>query len=188
MNEIKKYFELFVQMSDSDWEIFSSKLIRRAFPKKSIILVQGKIENYLSFIEKGIIRMCITKERDDLTFSFEFEGNFFSAYSSFLTQQPSDYQIEAITETILWSISHADLQEIYSKTTIGNTLGRYASEGLYMKKTKRELSLLMKTAENRYLDLFKEEPRLLQQIQLKYIASYIGITPQALSRIRKRIS
>jgi hypothetical protein len=57
-----------------------------------------------------------------------------------------------------------------------------------MKKTKRELSLLTKTAEDRYLDLFKEEPRLLQQIQLKYIASYIGITPQALSRIRKRIS
>ena len=57
-----------------------------------------------------------------------------------------------------------------------------------MKKTKRELSLLTKTAEDRYLDLFKEEPRLLQQISLKYIASYIGITPQALSRIRKRIS
>ena len=135
-----------------------------------------------------MIRMCIPKEWDDLTFSFEFEDNFFSAYSSFLTQQPSGYQIEAITETVLWSISHADLQEIYSKTTIGNTLGRYASEGLYMKKTKRELSLLTKTAEDRYLDLFKEEPRLLQQIPLKYIASYIGITPQALSRIRKRIS
>ena len=188
MNEIKKYFERVVPMSDSDWEIFSSKLTRRVFPKKSIILAQGKIENYLSFIEKGMIRMCILKEWDDLTFSFEFEDNFFSAYSSFLTQQPSGYQIEAITETVLWSISHADLQEIYSKTTIGNTLGRYASEGLYMKKTKRELSLLTKTAEDRYLDLFKEEPRLLQQISLKYIASYIGITPQALSRIRKRIS
>jgi DNA-binding MarR family transcriptional regulator len=57
-----------------------------------------------------------------------------------------------------------------------------------MKKTKRELSLLTKTAEYRYLDLFKEEPRLLKEIPLKFIASYIGITPQALSRIRKRIS
>ena len=188
MNEIKKYFERIVPMSDADWKIFSSKLTRRAFPKKSIILAQGKIENYLSFIEKGMIRMCIPKEWDGLTFSFEFEGNFFSAYSSFLTQQPSEYQIEAITDTILWSISHADLQEIYSNTTIGNTLGRYASEGLYMKKTKRELSLLTKTAEDRYLDLFKEEPRLLKEIPLKYIASYIGITPQALSRIRNRIS
>jgi CRP-like cAMP-binding protein len=188
MNEIRKYFERIVSMSDSDWEIFSSKLIRRTFPKKSIILPQGKIENYLSFIEKGMVRMCIPKEWDDLTFSFEFEGNFFCAYSSFLTQQPSEYQIEAISDTILWSISHADLQEIYSTTVTGNTLGRYASEGLYLKKTKRELSLLTKSAEDRYLNLFKEEPHLLRQIPLKYIASYIGITPQALSRIRKRIS
>ena len=78
MNEIKKYFERVVPISDSDWEIFSSKLTRRAFPKKSIILAQGKIENYLSFIEKGMIRMCIPKEWDDLTFNFEFEGNFVS--------------------------------------------------------------------------------------------------------------
>ena len=77
MNEIKNYFERIVPMSDADWKIFSSKLTRRAFPKKSIILAQGKIENYLSFIEKGMIRMCIPKEWDDLTFSFEFEGNFF---------------------------------------------------------------------------------------------------------------
>jgi CRP-like cAMP-binding protein len=105
-----------------------------------------------------------------------------------LTQQPSEYQIEAITETVLWSISHADLQEIYAHTSIGNTLGRHASEGLYIKKTKRELSLLNQSAEDRYLNLFTEEPRLLQQIPLKYIASYIGITPQALSRIRARIS
>ena len=188
MNEIRKYFERIVSMSDSDWEIFSSKLIRRTFPKKSTILPQGKKENYLSFIEKGMVRMCIPKEWDDLTFSFEFEGNFFCAYSSFLTQQPSEYQIEAISDTILWSISHTDLQEIYSTTVIGNTLGRYASEGLYLKKTKRELSLLTKSAEDRYLNLFKEEPHLLRQIPLKYIASYIGITPQALSRIRKRIS
>lgn len=188
MIEIKEYFERIVSMSENDWNIFSSKLTRRAFPKKSIILPQGKKENYLSFIEKGIIRMCIPKETDDLTFSFEFEGNFTSAYSSFLTQEPSEYQIEAITETILWSISYADLQEIYAQTAIGNTLGRYASEGLYIKKTKRELSLLNQSAEDRYLSLFTEEPRLLQQIPLKYIASYIGITPQALSRIRARIS
>jgi CRP-like cAMP-binding protein len=188
MIEIRKYFERIVPMSDNDWAFFSSKLTRRTFPKKSIILPQGKKENFLSFIEKGMTRMCIPKEIGDLTFSFEFEGNFTSAYSSFLTQQPSEYQIEAITETVLWSISHADLQEIYAHTATGNTLGRYASEGLYIKKIKRELSLLNQSAEDRYLNLFTEEPRLLQQIPLKYIASYIGITPQALSRIRARIS
>ncbi|HEY0749771.1 MAG TPA: hypothetical protein VGD26_01370 [Chitinophagaceae bacterium] len=67
-------------------------------------------------------------------------------------------------------------------------IGRKASEDLFLKKSKRELSLLNDTAEERYLKLFSEQLHLIKQIPLKYIASYIGITPQALSRIRKRIS
>ena len=62
------------------------------------------------------------------------------------------------------------------------------AEKMFLLKSKRELSLLNKSAEERYLNLFTERPILLQQIPLKYIASYIGVTPQALSRIRKRIS
>jgi hypothetical protein len=80
------------------------------------------------------------------------------------------------------------LQEIYAETNIGNTIGRLASEDLYIKKSKREVSLLNQSAEERYLNLFKEQPHLLNHLPLKYIAAYIGITPQALSRIRKRIS
>jgi len=105
-----------------------------------------------------------------------------------LTQQPSSYQLETITDTVLWSVSFNDLQIIYTDTAIGNTIGRLASEDLFIKKSKRELSLLTESAEERYLNLFTEQPHLLQLIPLKYIASYIGITPQALSRIRKRIS
>ena len=71
---------------------------------------------------------------------------------------------------------------------MGNKIGRHASEDLYLKKAKRELSLLNDTAEQRYLNLFTEQPHMLKHIPLKYIASYIGITPQALSRIRKRIT
>ena len=83
--------------------------------------------------------------------------------------------------------SSVDSGNVYSKTFIGNLIGRIASEILYIEKSNRELSLLSKTAEERYLDLFNEQPELIQNIPLKHIASYIGITPQALSRIRKRI-
>jgi CRP-like cAMP-binding protein len=188
MIEIKKYFEKIVDISEKDWELFSSKLIRREFLKKSVILKMGEKENYLSFIEKGIVRKCIPQEFDDLTFEFGFANNFVTAYEYFLTQEPSTYQIETITDTVLWSMSFNDLQTIYTETNIGNTIGRLASEDLFIKKAKRELSLLTQSAENRYLNLFTEQPHILQLIPLKYIASYIGITPQALSRVRKRIS
>lgn len=188
MNEIKKHFEKLVSMSEKDWSIFSSKLVKHKFPKKSILLKLGQKENYLSFIEQGIVRFYIPQEFKDLTFGFAFAGNFVSAYDFFLTQLPSNYQLETITETVVWSLTYDDLQSIYNETEIGNKIGRLASEDLFLKKSKREFSLLSDTAEQRYLNLFSEQPHLLKQIPLKYIASYIGIMPQSLSRIRKRIT
>ena len=188
MEQIKEYFKKTFILTDTDWQIFSSKLSKQEFPKKTLLLRAGKTENYLSFIEKGIIRFYIPYEESELTFSFAFENGFVSAYDSFLTRTPSVYNVETLTHTVLWQLSFDDLQTIYNKTDIGNTIGRKASEELFIKKSRRELSLLTQTAEQRYLNLFTEQPHLLQLIPLRYIASYIGITPQALSRIRKRIS
>jgi CRP-like cAMP-binding protein len=187
-SQIREHFEKIVTISDKDWAVFSSKLVRREYPRKSILLKAGQKENYLSFIEKGVIRFCIPREFDELTFGFAFAGSFVSAYDFFLTQKLSTYQLETLTDTVLWSLTYEDLQQIYAEITIGDKIGRLASEELFLKKSKRELSLLTESAEQRYLNLFTEQPHLLQQIPLKFIASYIGITPQALSRIRKRIS
>lgn len=187
MIEIKKHFQKMGTISEKDWEFISSKLIKRTFSKKSVILNVGEKENYLSYIEKGIVRTFIPREIDDITMELAFEGKFVSAYMFFLTQEPSMYQLEALSDTLLWSVSYDDLQKIYKETDMGNAMGRLTNENLFLKKSKRNLALLTQSAEERYLDLFDEQPEMLKLIPLKYIASYIGITPQALSRIRKRI-
>jgi cAMP-binding proteins - catabolite gene activator and regulatory subunit of cAMP-dependent protein kinases len=188
MLQIRKYFEERFAISEEDWNIFSSKLHQIEFPKNHVILKAGDTEHYLSFIEKGLIRFYIPQEEKELTFTFIFENNFYSAYDSFLTQQPSVYQVETLAPTILWRIHYNDLQEVYKETQIGNFIGRMASEELFLKKSKRELSLLVDSAEKRYAELLAEKPELIQHIPLKYLASYIGVTPQALSRIRARIA
>ncbi len=190
MKDIRAYIEETVDIGEDDWRFFASKLIKRTFNKKEIILDIKKVEPYLSFIESGIVRLLIPHEapEKELTFGFCFTNEYVSAYDSFLTQTPSTYQLQALTNTVMWSITHKDLQEVYNKTKIGNVVGRLSSERLFILKSKRELSLLTETAEERYLNLFKERPQLIQKIPLKYIASYIGVTAQALSRIRKRIS
>lgn len=187
MEQIRKLFEQDVPLSDADWAFFASKLVRRSFNKKTLLLKTGQTEQYLSFIEKGAARFYIDREARELTFAFAFANGFVSAYDSFLTQLPSGYHIETLTETVLWRLTYEDLQTVYRQTAVGNAIGRYAGEALFLKKSRRELSLLNETAEQRYLNLFTEQPELLQKIPLKYIASYIGITPQALSRIRRRI-
>ncbi|REG87888.1 Crp/Fnr family transcriptional regulator [Winogradskyella sediminis] len=188
MNQIKEYFEQIVRINDSDWKMFSSKLKKSEYSKNTTILAVGKTEKYLSFIEKGSVRLFIPKVKNDLTFGFCFKNEFVSAYDSFLRQKPCEYQVETITESILWRISFNDLQNVYAKTAIGSTIGRLTAENLFLMKSEREQSLLKETAEERYLSLFKNRPNLIKEIPQKFIASYIGITPQALSRIRKRIS
>ena len=171
MEEIKKFIDNIYPMSASDWNIFSSKLHKEKIKKNSTITQIGAIENYLSFISEGIVRLYIPGEENELTFGFLFENEFVTAYDSFITQTASNYQIETLTNTNLWRISFSDLQEVYKKTESGNFIGRRMAENMFLIKSKREISLLNKTAEERYLDLFSERPKLLKQIPLKYIAN-----------------
>ena len=189
LQQIKAYLDQIATISKSDWDFFTSKLHRRVIQKKTIFLKLNEIENYISFIEYGIVRLYLPKENPEkeITFGFSFKDQFISAYDSFLTQRPSAYQLQALTETTLLSISYNDLQAVYKTTQIGNLIGRLTAERLFLIKSKREQNLLNLTAEERYLKLFKERPELLKVIPLKYISSYIGVTAQALSRIRKRI-
>ena len=187
--QIKAYLDQIATISDADWEFFMSKLERRVIPKKTIFLKCNDVEKHISFIESGVVRLFIPKDNPDkeITFGFSFKNQFISAYDSFLTQTPSAYQLQALTKTTLLSISYNDLQDVYKTTQIGNFIGRLTAERLFLIKSKREQNLLNLTAEERYIKLFKERPEVLKVIPLKYISSYIGVTPQALSRIRKRL-
>ena len=189
MQQLKLYLDKITSISSSDWSFFISKLQRRVITKKSVFIKVNQIENHISFIESGIVRLFIPKDNPEkeITFGFSFENQFVSAYDSFLTQSPSNYQLQALTETTVLSISYKDLQSVYKSTQIGNLIGRLTAEDLFLIKSKREQDLLNLNAEQRYLKLFKERPELLKSVPLKYISSYIGVTAQALSRIRKRL-
>jgi CRP-like cAMP-binding protein len=189
LEQIKKYIDQIATISEEDWDFFRSKLQRRTLPKKTIFLKINQIENHISFIESGVVRLFIPKENPEkeITFGFSFKDQFVSAYDSFLTQKPSLYQLQTLTDTSILSITYKDLQAVYKTTKIGDLIGRLTAERLFLIKSKREQNLLNLSAEERYLKLFKERPELLKIIPLKYISSYIGVTAQALSRIRKRL-
>ena len=190
VQQIKEYLEQIATISNSDWDFFTSKLKRHIISKKEVFLKVDEIEHRISFIESGVVRLFIPKDDPDkeITFGFSFKDQFISAYDSFLTRKPSRYQLQALTDTTVLSITYNDLQDVYNTTQIGNLIGRLTAERLFLIKSKREQNLLNLTAEERYLKLFKERPELLKVIPLKYISSYIGVTAQALSRIRKRLS
>ncbi len=190
LNFIRDYLQEIAHVSDKEWDNFSSKLVKKELKKKTVFLKEGSVEDHISFIQKGVVRFYIPKEfkENEVTFGFCFKNQFVSAYDSFLTRKPSSYELETLADTTLYTMSHEDLQEVYKTTQIGNLIGRLTAERLFYIKSKREQSLLSETPEQRYLNLFKERPELIHVIPLKYVSSYIGVTPQALSRIRKRIT
>ena len=188
MENIRRYFEKFVDLNDYLWSLFTDKIEFIALEKGTTILKQGEIENYVYIIESGAVRLFIPQEDNNITFGFAFPGHFFSAYDSFIYRSPCAYQIETLTKAKVWRLSHTDLNNLFENISEGNSIGRKMAEQFFVGKQKRELSLLTQTAEERYCSLFKYQPQLIKEIPLKYIASYIGITPQGLSRIRSRIT
>lgn len=187
MGYLRAYYERMTALTEEEWQRIASCFVCRKFAKGEVLVQQGATEHFMSFIETGTVRYFLPDEEPELTFNFSFDREFACAYDSFLTQTPSEYQVQAMTDTVVWSISYNALQRVYAETQTGNYLGRMAAEQLLLAKSRRELSLLRYTAKERYLRLFREHNRIIREIPLKYIASYIGITPQALSRIRREI-
>lgn len=189
MENYRDYLASFgIMMNDDDWAVYEPRIIKKSFKKNDIITKQGTVENYISLVESGVARLYLEKEDKEITVDFAFENGYVTAYESFLTREPSGYTIEALTDIVLWRASHDSFLHFFDHTSIGNFIGRVSAEMLYLVKAKRELSFMTETAEERYLNLLKQQPNLLQRVPLKYIASYIGVTPQALSRIRARIN
>ena len=184
---IRQYFDKQALLGDSEWDMFKAKLIERKFNKGDFIIKEGEIENYLSFLVQGFVRnFYITNKGDEITIEF-VSGGFASVYDSFLSRDKSIVCMEALENVVMLSISYNDLNELYQMSKTGERLGRLNAESYLLYMFKRRLSLLTLSAEERYLELIKENPKLLNYAKLQHIASYLGIKPESLSRIRKNI-
>lgn len=175
-------------MPGYDWTPFLNQLHHTTIAKNEHLIRIGQMEKHLYFLKEGVFRFYVEQETKDITFDFVFPGSFFCAFTSFLTGEPVKYSIQALTDCQVYFIEKSALEQAYESDFKSLAMGKWAAEQQFLKKSAREFSLLMETAEERYLSLVNKQPILLQNIPLKYLASYIGITPQALSRIRKRIS
>ena len=189
MEQLKRYVnQAYDELNQDVWDLVTPMLELVNLPKKTPLVKFGEVEKNIYFIKSGSIRFFIPKEEGDLTFGFAFADEFVSAYDSFLNEEPCEYQLETITDTTVLILSKENLKILYAQNPLGNYIGRLIAENLFMKKKDREMSLLTRSAEQRYDDLFANHPQIIKEIPLKYISSFIGITPQALSRIRARVS
>ena len=159
-----------------------------SYKKKDTILPSGRVDNYIYFIHSGVVTMIINHDGTEICFSFSFENDYFSSYTSFLTREPSKFSLIALQDTTLERISYDSLQKAYTLSAEHQKNGRLIAEKLYMEENRRTLSLISEAAEERYLSFLENQPHAFQLLPQKYIASYLGITPVSLSRLRNKLA
>jgi CRP-like cAMP-binding protein len=187
LNSFRNFIERYADVTDKDWEIISTCFEQRFFEKDEIILMEGKICRHLYFLENGLLRYYINKDGNEITKFFTEAPYCFTSQVSFTDQKPATENIQAIERSIVWQTTLVKANEMLQLKSWNTFIRKLIQEVQYFTEGILE-EIQTETAENRYKNMLKKEPEFLQRIPLKYLASYFGIAPQSLSRIRKKIS
>ncbi|PWG81244.1 Crp/Fnr family transcriptional regulator [Pararcticibacter amylolyticus] len=185
--QLQQIFAPYYDAELSIWETFSRKIIIRQFGKNEIIKDYDEIEKYLNIIVTGSAGLFVWNGKKNICINLLYENSFMTDYYSFLKQQPSGIKTEALEDCTLWSVSCRDLNELYSRNEIGLRIGKSISESMFLCKQQEQINLLTLSPEERYLRLIKQRPEIFKRTPLKIIASYLGLTAESLSRLRKRL-
>lgn len=185
-NEYSKYGPLFL-IDEEHYSEFCSYLQDTTFKKSEYFLKEGDECCYLGFLKTGFMRtFYINESGDDVNFNFHFDNYFFTDYESILCNTKSKMNIKAVKDSEVLLLHKSDLQKLYQKDAYWQEFGRKMTELIYLNAKKRIEELLYYSPERRYNNLLNENSKIFQMVAQKHIASYLGIKPQSLSRIRNR--
>ncbi len=185
--KLKTFFDNYYEAPLESWEVFARFLNPKSFKKNEIIKQPYSTEKNLYFIINGLAGIFLGKDNHDICIDLCFDNEFLNDYSSFLIQQESPLYIMALEKTEVLSISYDNLMELYKREP-GRQLRLVIAEFLFLHKQAQQIEILTMTAEERYVQWLEENPQIVLRTPLKHLASYLGITPESLSRIRKKLS
>ena len=177
-------------ISDIDWGELAEDTVIVECNKNTYIRKAHQYERSLNYLLEGATGNFAYKKDKLVCVDLCFQGDFFGDYSSLILQQKSPLEIRALVQTKYFSIPFSKLLEFYAQQSpiVIEQIGRSSAEHLYVLKSKELLESKTLSARERYVDLLKNRPGIFQDISLKYIASYLGVTAESLSRIRRSLA
>ena len=161
-------------------------LAHKSIPPKTTILPEGEVSRHIYYIQKGVARMWFNKDGKDITFQFFFAQQAVASIDSFFHQSPSLFTIESIEACEVLVIDKEQFDKLLQTNSASKDLFITFLAERFQNYTHLFLSRIKDTPEERYKELLKNHPEIVQQVPQHYIASYLGITPVSLSRIRNR--
>jgi CRP-like cAMP-binding protein len=186
MEQIKQVMKRMIQISEDEFSNFITQCFTKTFKRQEILSKPDYTPNEIFFINKGLIRVCITDNNGiEHSIQFALENQFIVDYSHFLQQLPSIYTLQALEETEVIVLPRKTIEWAYKNLTEGQKLGRLIAEYKFIYQDDRIKNLYVRTAKQRYDNITNVFPNIHNRVPQHMIASYLGITPIHLSRLKK---
>ncbi len=186
---LREFLEGFKMLSDTDITEFEELLKKREVKKGDFFIQNGAVCKRIAFVTSGVFRTYFLSDKaEEVTYCLTFPNNFLTAYSSYLTGNSTQENIQAIQDAELYIISKGEMEKLADNNVNWLVFLKFMAEQQYMELENRIFQLQKKNALSKYKNLIENSPQLVQKIPLEYLASYLGITQRHLTRIRKEIT
>ncbi len=186
-NKLLYYFNKWSAITKEEEATILSAFVPVTIKKRKDLLVSGQTCNYLYFITQGCLRsFYINSKGIEHIYQIRMDNSWISDLESFFSQSPAKYNIEAIEDSNMLRISHEQFEQLLIKIPRLERYFRILFQKAYINALNRLNATMWETAMDRYNEMLKENPEIFQRVPLVYIASYLGITPESLSRIRRQ--
>ena len=179
-----QYISKFADLTDEDLNLIRPRMEVREFAKRQFLLNAGDQEQYLNLVVRGVLRKFFYKGRDEVITQLAKEGDLICSSVSFFSFQPSQYAIETLEPTVVYSLSRENLEELYALSPRMERLGRMVITDLYLSKEKWEQDHIQFDIRERFVNFVHNNADLIQRVPQKYIASYLNIKPETFSRLK----
>lgn len=185
---MKSYLRSLNLLSEADLELLNGLTTTKTIPKGEFLIKEGSVCKQLVYIKEGILRSFYSKDNgEEITYCITFGNNLMTALSSLITGQPTEENIQALTELSLEVLKKDDLNALYVASPHWLKAGKVLTEIQYIELEKRMFLFQKHSAKKRYEEFMESHASYLQHIPLQYLASYLNITPRHLSRLRREL-
>jgi CRP-like cAMP-binding protein len=184
LNRAAGYLNKFTLLEPADMLELASYCEFRQFDKRTIIVKEGEVDDYLNMVIKGLVLKYVRVKKSRPILQMATEGHLISSEVSFLTRTPSQVFIETLEPTVLISMRFNKMEEALKNYTKGEEIGRKMLEQMYIRKDERKFTWMIMNTRERFLDYINNHPHMLQRVPQKYLASYLNIQPETFSRLK----
>jgi CRP-like cAMP-binding protein len=182
---LRQFVSGYVPLTDEEFALLAENISIRTFERRELLVKAGEKERYMNFVVKGLVRMYFYKGKTEIITNIAKEGQLISASASFLSGDPSNYFVETIEASTVFSLDRGDLDRIYGLSSRIERLGRLMTTFFVLQKEEWEQEWMRLDTRERFVRFVEANPDLVSRVPQKYLASYLNMKPETFSRQKR---